>query len=80
MSEEQGRPFVRYHDFTPATIEYDHELDAYTVGRADIDSFDRRHHLTLIVVVTGPGSSRRSARAAPWSSGSSGSTRRRQPS
>ena len=52
MSEEQGRPFVRYHDFTPATIEYDHELDAYTVGRADIDSFDRRHHLTLIVVVT----------------------------
>jgi len=52
MSEQQGRPFVRYHDFTPATIEYDEELDAYTVSRAEIDSLDRRHHLTLIVVVT----------------------------
>jgi hypothetical protein len=52
MSEEHGRPFVRYQDFTPATIEYDEELAAYTVGRAEIDSFDRRHYLTLSVVVT----------------------------
>ena len=49
---EHGRPFVRYHDYTPTTIEYDHELDAYTVARATIDSADRRHRLTLLVVVT----------------------------
>src|SRR5258706_7477624 len=52
MTEEHGRPFVRYHDYTPSTIEYDHELDAYTVARADIDSLDRRHRFTLLVVVT----------------------------
>ena len=52
MTEERGRPFVRYHDYTPPTIDYDHQLDAYTVARADIDSHDRRHRLTLVVVVT----------------------------
>jgi hypothetical protein len=52
MADESGRPFVRYHDLTPNTVEYDHELDAYVVARADIDSFDRRYRLTLVVVVT----------------------------
>jgi hypothetical protein len=52
MAEEPGRGFTRYHDYTPSTIEYDHEFDAYTMARADIYSLDRRHRLTLVVVVT----------------------------
>ena len=43
---------MRYIDYTPTTIEYDHELDAYAMARADIFSGDRRYHLTLVVVVT----------------------------
>lgn len=43
---------VRYHDFTPSVVDYDHQLDAYTVGRAEIYSPDHRYHLTLVVVVT----------------------------
>ena len=52
VDDEPGSTFIRYHQYTPTTIEYDGELDAYTVARADIYSFDRRHHLTLTVVVT----------------------------
>jgi len=52
MAEQPGGSFIRYHEYTPTTIEYDHELDAYTMARADIYSHDRRHHLTLVVVVT----------------------------
>jgi len=52
VGEEPGSSFIRYHAYTPTTIEYDHELDAYTVARADIFALDRRHHLTLTVVVT----------------------------
>ena len=52
MAETPEAGFVRYHEYTPTTIDYDHELDAYTVARADIFAVDRRHHLTLTVVVT----------------------------
>ena len=52
MADEPDSGFTRHHYYTPATIEYDHELDAYTMARADIYSLDRRHHLTLTVVVT----------------------------
>ncbi|HEY2993433.1 MAG TPA: hypothetical protein VGM22_11500 [Methylomirabilota bacterium] len=52
MAEERWSGVVRYHDYVPTTIEYDHDLDAYTVARADVFSSDRRHHLTLVVVVT----------------------------
>ena len=52
MAETPEANPIRYHEYTPTTIEYDHELDAYTVARADIFAFDRRHHLTVTVVVT----------------------------
>src|SRR4030095_17229244 len=52
VEEEPSSSFIRYHQYAPTTIDYDHELDAYTVARADIYAFDRRHHLTLTVVVT----------------------------
>ncbi|HEU5196195.1 MAG TPA: hypothetical protein VFW70_15745 [Methylomirabilota bacterium] len=52
LEDEPSTSFIRYHEYTPTTIDYDHELDAYTVARADIYAFDRRHHLTLSVVVT----------------------------
>src|SRR5690349_18278880 len=52
MAEVPDGSFIRYQEYTPTTVEYDHELDAYTMARADIYSSDRRHHLTLTVVVT----------------------------
>jgi hypothetical protein len=53
MTEEQRpAPVVRYLEYTPVTIEYMQDIDAYTVARADIVSSDRRHRLTLVVVVT----------------------------
>ena len=52
MAEQPPSDVVRYHDYTPTTIEYDHVLDAYAVARADIYSADRRHYLALVVVVT----------------------------
>lgn len=52
MAEQPPQDAVRYHDYTPTTIEYDHVLDAYAVARADIYSPDRRHYLALVVVVT----------------------------
>ena len=52
MVEQRWHGFVLYHDYTPMTIEYDTDLDAYAVARADIYSSDRRHHLTLVVVVS----------------------------
>jgi hypothetical protein len=53
MTDEQlPAPVVRYLEYTPVTIEYLPEIDGYTVARADIVSSDRRHRLTLVVVVT----------------------------
>lgn len=43
---------VQYYDYTPTTIEYDAELDAFTIARADIHTPDRRHRIALAVVVT----------------------------
>jgi hypothetical protein len=43
---------VQYHEYTPLTVLYDAPLDAFTVARADIFSPDRRHRLTLEVVIT----------------------------
>jgi hypothetical protein len=43
---------VEYYDYVPTTIEYDPELDAFTVARADIHTRDFRHRLILTVVLT----------------------------
>jgi hypothetical protein len=43
---------VLYFQYTPLTVEYDLELDAFTVARADIHLPGRRHRLSLSVVVT----------------------------
>ncbi len=43
---------VLYFQYTPLTVEYDLELDAFTIARADIHPPDRRHRLRLSVVVT----------------------------
>jgi hypothetical protein len=43
---------VLYFQYTPLTVEYDLELDAFTIARADIHAPDRRHRLRLSVVVT----------------------------
>jgi hypothetical protein len=78
---------VRYHDFTA-----DHDRVRPRAGRVhggptDIDSFDRRHHLTLIVVVTEaqmivhrPGLEQAIRQGRAVVSGSSRNTRRRPPS
>jgi hypothetical protein len=52
MVEQLWSGNVRYTQYGPTTIEYDHELDAYTMARADIYTADRRYHLTLVVVMT----------------------------
>jgi hypothetical protein len=52
MMEQRWSGNVRYTEYTPTTIDYDHDLDAYTIARADIYAADRRYHLTLVVVVT----------------------------
>jgi hypothetical protein len=43
---------VRHYDVTPATIEYDIDLDAFFVARADIRSPSQDHRLSLVVSVT----------------------------
>lgn len=43
---------VLYFQYTPLTVEYDLERDAFTIARADIHPPDRRHRLRLSVVVT----------------------------
>ena len=43
---------VLYFQYTPLTVEYDLELDAFTVARADIHPAGARHRLSLSVVVT----------------------------
>jgi hypothetical protein len=43
---------VLYFQYTPLTVEYDLELDAFTIARADIHPAGRRHHLSLTVVIT----------------------------
>ena len=52
MAEYQWSDNVRVVPFTPATIHYDLELDAFYVARADIRSTDGRHRLGLLVAVT----------------------------
>jgi hypothetical protein len=43
---------VLYFEYTPLTVEYDPELDAFTIARADVYTPGLRHRLTLTVVVT----------------------------
>ena len=44
---------VRYYDVRPATtIQYDIELDAFFIARADIRSPSHSHQLSLVVSVT----------------------------
>jgi hypothetical protein len=43
---------VRYSEFTPATIHYDIDLDAFYIARADIRSPSHSHRLSLIASVT----------------------------
>ena len=43
---------VCYYEYTPTTIAYDPDVDAFTVARADIPSHDRRHRVVVAIVVT----------------------------
>jgi hypothetical protein len=43
---------IRYHEFTPSTIGYDIDLDAFYVARADLRSLDHPHRLTIAIAVT----------------------------
>jgi len=43
---------VIYYDYTPSTIEYHGELNAFEVARAEIYSGWHAHRLSLIVVAT----------------------------
>ena len=43
---------VRYYEFTPATIHYEMQLDAFHVARAEIRSPSHPHRLRLVVTVT----------------------------
>jgi hypothetical protein len=52
MVEHQWADNVRFIQFTPTTIHYDLELDAFYVARADIRSTDQRHRLGLVIAVT----------------------------
>jgi hypothetical protein len=52
MVERRWVDNVQYHDYAPTTIEYDSELDAFTVARADIHRPDRRFRISLTVVIT----------------------------
>ena len=52
MNTRPSRDNVRYTEFTPATIVYDIELDAFLVARVDVPSSIRCHHRALIVAVT----------------------------
>ena len=52
MAEWRWADNVLYFEYSPLTIEYEPHLDAFTIARADIHAHDRRHGLTLSVVVT----------------------------
>ena len=52
MVERRWVDDVQYYDYAPTTIEYDSELDAFTVARADLHRQDRRFRIALTVVVT----------------------------
>jgi hypothetical protein len=43
---------VRYYEFTPVTIHYDLQLDAFFIARADVRSPAHPHRLGLVVAVT----------------------------
>jgi hypothetical protein len=52
MVERRWVENVQYYDYAPTTIEYDSELDAFTIARADIHRPDRRFRISLTVVIT----------------------------
>jgi hypothetical protein len=52
MVERRWVDNVQYSDYAPTTIEYDAEVDAFTVARADIHTSDRRFRISLIVVIS----------------------------
>lgn len=52
MVERRWVDNVQYYNYAPTTIEYDSELDAFTIARADIHRPDRRFRISLIVVIT----------------------------
>jgi hypothetical protein len=43
---------VEYHEYSPTNVPYDPKEDVFTVARADVHAPDRRHHVTLAVVVS----------------------------
>jgi hypothetical protein len=43
---------VVYYEYTPATIDYHVDLDAFAIARADIGATERPYRLALVVVVT----------------------------
>jgi hypothetical protein len=43
---------VVYYDYTPTTIDYEVDLNAFAVARADIYSPHHAHRLALVVVAT----------------------------
>jgi hypothetical protein len=43
---------VQHYEYAPTTIEYDPEVDAFIVARADIHTPDRRYRIALIVVIS----------------------------
>jgi hypothetical protein len=43
---------IVYYDYTPTTIDYDVDLDAFVVARADIYSPHQAQRLALVVVAT----------------------------
>jgi hypothetical protein len=51
MVESRWIDNVCYYEYTPTTIPYDPDVDAFTVARADIPSPDRRHRVVLQIVV-----------------------------
>jgi hypothetical protein len=43
---------VRYYEFTPTTIHYDLQLDAFYVARADVRTPEHPYALALVIAVT----------------------------
>jgi hypothetical protein len=52
MVESRWIDNVCYYEYTPTTITYDPDVDAFTIARADIPSHDRRHRVVLAIVVS----------------------------
>jgi len=43
---------VEYYDYTPMTMEYNPDVNAFTIARADIHSRSSEVRLVLIVIIT----------------------------